>query len=359
MGNNDKKLLDDLRIKASRGDVDAQYELLDILGAKDSKKDMEEAVYWGEMAAQSGDSFYMLRLAWAYELTNNFEKSFEWYSKAAEKKEISAIYGLAEMYRYGKYVNKSIAKALELYHASSKYDGTPSSLECIATIYKNGEGLPVNPIKAFEYYKQAIEITGSNEGIKYMIQCSETGDTNAIKCLIKASESGNKIAYEYICKLNNIIISSKKKSSFFSSIINMIFKKSETNSTKTSPTKTTPAKTISNAHSSANTKSTERPPSKTVVPSLVTKPKINIPPPKTLAHNGYKSSFPGHIKNCCTCDYWGGERDADIYTKYAYTPTPSTKGQCKCQQAPSRKQQMPANMGVSCSFYKKWGQVTK
>jgi tetratricopeptide (TPR) repeat protein len=360
MGRVSDKQIVAIRAKAISGDIDAQYELSAALRSRGSKDEVIESLYWWEETAKScPDANVLLRIACSYQEIDNHKKAFEYFNKTIEINRSStinedgriALFELGRMFRFGTHVGKDIHKALEFYHRAAKRDPTETfnryasiALDSIAEIYEDGEGVHADSVKAFEYYRQAAEI-GSNVGVDFMIQSAKEGNLNAMRCVEKASEAGWVVATEYLKKRN-------KKPSILSTLFSFLSNDEPVvNSARRPPSKTAP-KTASASRS----KTVQHTASKAIA-QAVSKPKV-IPVAKNLPHNGYKASYPGHTKCCGTCDYWGGEREADMYTKLTYTPQTSTKGQCRNGASPYRKQLMTPFSGGTCKWYLKWGQIS-
>lgn len=69
------------------------------------------------------------------------------------------------------------------------------------------------------------------------------------------------------------------------------------------------------------------------------------------------TTFPAHVKNCATCDYWAGQRNSNIYQKLVQVKEFTDKGKCNNLKCGFRNQQMPAGTGTSCDYYQKWGPI--
>ena len=72
-----------------------------------ANKDETKAVEWYQKAAEAGNATAMCSLGYAYEygkgeLTKDTYKAVEWYKKAAEAGEARAMYNLGKCYEDGK-----------------------------------------------------------------------------------------------------------------------------------------------------------------------------------------------------------------------------------------------------------------
>lgn len=69
------------------------------------------------------------------------------------------------------------------------------------------------------------------------------------------------------------------------------------------------------------------------------------------------TTFPAYVKNCATCDYWAGHREANTYQKLVQVKEFTDKGKCNNLKCGFRNQQMLAGTGASCDYHKKWGPI--
>jgi hypothetical protein len=104
------------KIKAYRGDVDAQIKLGDMYyKGSDVERDYNEAVKWYKEAAEDGNADAMYKLGNLYfndKIQSAAKDEFMfWYKKAAENGHIKAQFKLGYCYRYGKGVQPNLTLA--------------------------------------------------------------------------------------------------------------------------------------------------------------------------------------------------------------------------------------------------------
>ncbi|MBQ9099589.1 MAG: hypothetical protein IJY50_09215 [Clostridia bacterium] len=63
-------------------------------------------------------------------------------------------------------------------------------------------------------------------------------------------------------------------------------------------------------------------------------------------------SYPASWKNCATCAYWVGKREADFFTQWSRVESISAAGKCMCRKSGFMNREKPAS--ASCSYYLKW-----
>ena len=73
--------------------------------------------------AKNGDVLAQYNLGWMYDngegVVQNYEKAFEWYSKAANQGNAQAQYNLGSLYQNGQGIGKDDKKALEWYRKAT------------------------------------------------------------------------------------------------------------------------------------------------------------------------------------------------------------------------------------------------
>ncbi|ENU27824.1 tetratricopeptide repeat protein [Acinetobacter modestus] len=73
--------------------------------------------------AENGDVLAQYNLGWVYQnsqdVIQNYEKAFEWYSKAANQGNAQAQYNLGSLYQNGQGVEKDDKKAFEWYRKAA------------------------------------------------------------------------------------------------------------------------------------------------------------------------------------------------------------------------------------------------
>ncbi len=92
---------------------------------KGTEKNLKEAIYWYQKAAENGFEGAQYNLALLYEeeeTEKNLEKAFYWYQKVAENGYIRVQYRLALLYQEGKGVEKDFKKAFYWYQKIATND---------------------------------------------------------------------------------------------------------------------------------------------------------------------------------------------------------------------------------------------
>lgn len=69
------------------------------------------------------------------------------------------------------------------------------------------------------------------------------------------------------------------------------------------------------------------------------------------------AQIPYDSKQCATCAYWCGARDADRFIRRVILPGPDTvKARCACSQSGWSETQALKNAGT-CKYYEKWALI--
>ncbi len=150
--------------------------------------------------AEAGDPEYQCIVANCLLYGNGVEKSIqkaiEWYTKAVDQGNVSAMNSLAFIYSKGEDIKKDPKKAAELYLKAATL-GNSDAQWSIALCYKDGDGVEKDWGQAFNWMKKCAE-SGNDNGIKYL------GDFyfNGV-----GVERDIKKAYECYMKLSNLSIS--------------------------------------------------------------------------------------------------------------------------------------------------------
>jgi TPR repeat protein len=87
--------------------------------------------------------------------TQNFIKSAEYFSKAAEQGDVLAQYKLARAYAEGVGLKKDMQKSVFWYTKSAEQGYMPSQIE-LGIIYTNGKGVPKNYSEAIRLFQLAV-----------------------------------------------------------------------------------------------------------------------------------------------------------------------------------------------------------
>ena len=111
--------------------------------------------------AENGDAYYENLLGRCYEYGIGYEIDYKqaviWYEKAANKKNIYAIYALAGCYWQGKGVRQNDVKAIQLFKEAAALN-SPWAVHQLGDIYFYGNSIKADSALAFEYYQQAADL---------------------------------------------------------------------------------------------------------------------------------------------------------------------------------------------------------
>ena len=123
---------------------------------------LQEVYNWLLNNQNNSNSIYLLGYFnyHGIETIINKQKAFELYQKASELENSVAQLDLADMYIYGKGVDKDYNKAFELYKKSAEYEHSYGIIG-LGYCYFNGIGTSINKQKAFELYQKAADL-GNN-----------------------------------------------------------------------------------------------------------------------------------------------------------------------------------------------------
>ncbi|EXX68606.1 Kin1p [Rhizophagus irregularis DAOM 197198w] len=143
---------------------------------KGTEKNFEKSFYWYQKAAEKDHITAMFKSANNYYFgkgtEKNFEKSFYWYQKAAEKDHITAMFNLALYYEDGKGTEKNFEKSFYWYQKAAD-KGHIDAMFNLAKCYRNGEGTERNLERAFYWRQIAVESnkTNSKNEAEYCNEC--------------------------------------------------------------------------------------------------------------------------------------------------------------------------------------------
>lgn len=191
---NQKIALEMLINSANKGNVDSQRDL----GVRlwNDKQMHSLAVIYFSMAATKNEPYSVYNLANLYHngygVTQNYQKAFELYQKAAELGLPQALFELGNAYEKGYHgiVEADIVKAVEYYKKGAEA-GNCDCLNSLGAMYMYGKGVRRNRKRGFSLFSQAAK---ANLEAKYNIAlCYEHG-TGTEKSIAKALEIYNTLA---------------------------------------------------------------------------------------------------------------------------------------------------------------------
>lgn len=124
-------------------------------------QDLEKSVEYWEKAANAGDANAMYKMGWAYDMGSgvikDYQKAMEWYKKAVDKGYYFPLNNMAVMYENGEGVEKDENKAFELYKEAAE-KGNTMAMKNLSLFYQNGKapnGKDMN--KAIEWSTKSAE----------------------------------------------------------------------------------------------------------------------------------------------------------------------------------------------------------
>ena len=153
--------------RATMGNAKAQFQLAERYMQSEHEDDIELAEEWALKSAQLGhvEAMYWLGegyTAYAKELREEdpeeskkyFEYGHNWLNEAVKDKHPAAIFELAGYYRRGDFVEKDVAKSIELVEQAAKL-GEVQAMRDLSFIYANGLGIDADEAKADEWSEKA------------------------------------------------------------------------------------------------------------------------------------------------------------------------------------------------------------
>ncbi len=131
-------------------------------------KDEEKGVALPKQAAEAGDTFAMVRLAYAHRdgvwgLDKDAGKAVEWLKKAVEMGDADAMHNLGVAHYLGIMgLKKDDRKAVEWWQKAAE-KGSSSAMRSLGNAYRNGiGGVEKNERKAKEFYQKAADLGDEN-----------------------------------------------------------------------------------------------------------------------------------------------------------------------------------------------------
>ena len=125
-------------------------------------KDMDKARNYLEKGAELGDATCQWILGGNFHFGEdgypvNAQKAVFWLERAANKKHITAMRELGDIYREGTITKRNMTKALEWYNKASDL-GDPVAKTALANAYEDGDGVEINREHAFNLVREAASL---------------------------------------------------------------------------------------------------------------------------------------------------------------------------------------------------------
>ena len=183
------------------------------------EQDYSKALEWYNKAVNAGNASAMYSIGYMYDygegVEQDYSKALEWYNKAANAGNSAAINNIGYMYEFSEGVEQDYSKALEWYNkavnagnAAAWYNkavnaGNAAAMNNIGRMYEFGKGVEQDYTKSLEWYNQAANAGNATAmyNIGYMYDCGEGVEQDYSKALEwynKAANAGNTAA------MNNI-----------------------------------------------------------------------------------------------------------------------------------------------------------
>ena len=199
-GADDDNSIASLMRRAEKGNAEAQFELGTAYYNGDGmEQNYEKAFEWYTKAAEQGMAEAQFKLGICYDngqgVTQNYKKAVEWFTKAAEQGFAEAQYNLGNCYYNGQGVRQNYKKAIEWFTKAAE-QGYAYAQYNLGTCYDNGQGVTQNHKKAVEWYTKAAE-QGDANAQNNLGACYDNGQgvrqnyKKAAERFTKAAEQGD------------------------------------------------------------------------------------------------------------------------------------------------------------------------
>ena len=197
----DRKLFEEFKAKAEKGDVEAKFYLgvYYFLG-QGVAEDKTEAVKWIREAAQQGHAIGQFTLGLCYlngdgGVVKDAPEAVKWFRKAAEQGYPMAQYSLGISYKQGDGgLAQDASEALKWYRKAAA-QGLAEAQCAVGLCYATGAGVDRDAVESLRWYRRAAEQgydqAQSRVGMAYSLGKGVTKDTvEAAKWFRKAAEQG-------------------------------------------------------------------------------------------------------------------------------------------------------------------------
>ena len=193
----DRRQIAEIKAKAEKGDVDAQYDLGNRYATGEGvAKDAVEAVKWYRKAAEQNlaEAQYCLGICYANGegVAKDAVEAVKWWRKAAGQNLAEAQYNLGVSYATGEGVAKDEVEAVKWYRKAAEQNCAPAQCN-LGLCYANGRGVTQDAAEAVKWYRKAAEQNNPtaqyNLGLCYYKGEGVTKDeVEAVKWYRKAAE---------------------------------------------------------------------------------------------------------------------------------------------------------------------------
>ena len=158
-----------IAIKAHLGDVNAQYDLGErYYSGKGVTQNFEKSKKWLTKAAEQGNAEAQNKLGECCLMshivdTTDSKKGVEWFTKAAQQGNAKAMSNLGECYYNGVGVKKDLTKAKDLYDKAAKWytqaaqQGNIKAQCDLGECYLGGRGVPQNFTESIRWFTKSAE----------------------------------------------------------------------------------------------------------------------------------------------------------------------------------------------------------
>ncbi len=171
----------------------------------DIPRDLNEAIRWYEKAAEKGDAGVMASLGLIYQLQRkNDTKAAEWFGKAADAGNVIAMSALSRLYANGQGVPKDAQKSFEWAKKAAEADTADEFMAFdLAMKYVNGNGTWLDFFEAAHWFRKAAD-KGLPIAMQLLGQLYDQGKglakntERAFEWKLKAAKAGLAVAMHHV-----------------------------------------------------------------------------------------------------------------------------------------------------------------
>ena len=195
------------------------YEAMNVLGFVFSfnyslfLKDLERSFYFYSLAAQGGYKRAQYRLATYYQkgkgTRKNYMAAFLLFKELHKKGNIEATFSLGQYYYYGVCVKKSVTNAIDYFKKASNA-GHAAATFYMGLCFEYGKGTPMDLNKAIIWYKKAINVNADYAktylGLHYLIGYKGVLEENrklGLDLILKDDNLISNYIYHFVKNSNN------------------------------------------------------------------------------------------------------------------------------------------------------------